>query len=155
MTLWDFCYVSDAGSIANWQRCTELQGHHVQIKLAEWAIKPSKVCTYEIKSDRNRLEKISDDLYMHHSYIFIEDYVYLRLQKCGWNWTALKTITWNWDFQPLECYVLQDMLSTVYVSAGEVVSVQYQREQRLVNPKVMVWTSLNLLATCSLLQKYV
>jgi len=111
--------------------------------------------TYEIKSERNRIKKISDELYMHHSYIFIEDYVWLRLQKCGWKWTALRADTWNWEFEPLECYVFQALSSTVYVSAGEVVSVQYQREQHLVNPKVMVWTSLNLLATCSLLQKYV
>lgn len=32
---------------------------------------------------------------MHHSYILIEDYVWLRLQKCGWKWTALKADTWN------------------------------------------------------------
>lgn len=89
--LWDFCYVLDAGSIASWQPCTELQGHHVQIKLAEWAIKPSKVrqqplYTYEIKkvTEIGWKKKISDELYMHHSYSFIEDYVFLRLQKCEW-----------------------------------------------------------------------
>lgn len=44
--LWDFCYVLGAGSIASWRKCTEPQDHHVQIKLAEWDIKLSKVWNY-------------------------------------------------------------------------------------------------------------